>query len=193
MSAGGTNLTWIRKEPIVPSVVEPSDSHEQGGPHLEPWSKGDLPLLTRILSDPQLMRLVGGPEGSEKIAERQLDYERAGSRQFKIVAASTGDGVGWAGYWELAWRDERVFEVGWFVLPGFQRRGIGSRATTLIIAKAAAERRRRFLHAFPSVDNDASNALCQGVGFALRGACDFEYPEGHLMRCNDWRLDLFAR
>ena len=22
--------------------------------------------------------------------------------------------------------------------------------------------------------------------------CDFEFPPGHHMRCNDWRLDLFA-
>jgi hypothetical protein len=22
---------------------------------------------------------------------------------------------------------------------------------------------------------------------------DFEYPAGHLMRCNDWQLDLFER
>jgi hypothetical protein len=23
-------------------------------------------------------------------------------------------------------------------------------------------------------------------------ACDVEYPAGHWMRCNDWRLDLLA-
>jgi hypothetical protein len=26
--------------------------------------------------------------------------------------------------------------------------------------------------------------------FTLVGACDFEYPPGHVMRCNDWRFDL---
>jgi hypothetical protein len=30
------------------------------------------------------------------------------------------------------------------------------------------------------------------VGFELLGEYDFEYPPGHLMRCNDWRLDLNA-
>lgn len=48
------------------------------------------------------------------------------------------------------------------------------------------------LHAFPSVQNAPSNALCHRLGFTLRGACDFEYPAGSgaVMRSNDWRLDL---
>ena len=48
----------------------------------------------------------------------------------------------------------------------------------------------RFLHAFPSVANAASNAVCRKVGFVELGECDFEYPAGHPIRCNDWRLDL---
>ena len=50
----------------------------------------------------------------------------------------------------------------------------------------------RSLHAFPSVGNAASNALCHRLGFTLRGPCDFEYPAGSglLMRSNDRRLDL---
>jgi len=31
-----------------------------------------------------------------------------------------------------------------------------------------------------------------GSGFTLLEECEFEYPKGSLMRCNDWRLDLFA-
>jgi RimJ/RimL family protein N-acetyltransferase len=46
--------------------------------------------------------------------------------------------------------------------------------------------------AYPGVDNAASNAICRKLGFTLLGAEDFEYPPGHLMRCNDWRLDLRA-
>jgi hypothetical protein len=36
----------------------------------------------------------------------------------------------------------------------------------------------------------ASNALCSRIGFLLVEACDFEYPPGSTMRCNDWRLEL---
>ena len=85
----------------------------------------------------------------------------------------------------------REIELAWSVLPAFQGRGIARAATAEVIALAAADGRRRFLHAFPSVDNAPSNAICRKLGFELLGEHDFEYPKGHWMRCNDWRLTLF--
>jgi len=126
------------------------------------------------------------------IAERQTRYERPDSKQFKIVDEATGEGVGWVGYWERDWHDEQVYEICWSVLPAFQGQGIAGSATREAIAMAKSERTRRFLHAYPSVDNAPSNAICHKHGFALLGPCDFEYPMGSSMRCNDWRLDLFA-
>lgn len=159
---------------------------------LEPWGKADLPLLHKLLGDPVMMEHLGGPESPEKLAERQARYEQPGSRQFKIVDAATGEGVGHVGYWERDWRDQPVYETGWSVVPAFQGRGIAGAATREVIAKARAEGERRYLHAFPSVDNPPSNAICRKLGFVLQGPCDFEYPKGRLMRCNDWRLDLWA-
>jgi hypothetical protein len=49
------------------------------------------------------------------------------------------------------------------------------------------------MHAFPSVDNGPSNAICKKLGFILLGEEDFEYPKGSFMRSNDWRLDLSDR
>lgn len=61
------------------------------------------------------------------------------------------------------------------------------------MTKAAAEEgSHRTLHAFPGVDNAASNALCRKAGFTLLEAREFEYPKGHWMRCNDWSLGLCA-
>jgi hypothetical protein len=34
--------------------------------------------------------------------------------------------------------------------------------------------------------------VCRKAGFELVGECDFEYPKGHPIRCNDWRYDLTA-
>jgi RimJ/RimL family protein N-acetyltransferase len=111
---------------------------------------------------------------------------------FKIVDEVTEEAVGSVGYWERSWRGERVYEIGWSVLPAFQGRGIASIATAQAIAKAKSERKHRFLHAFPSVDNGPSNAICRKLGFTLVEESEFEFPKGHFMRCNDWRLDLFA-
>jgi RimJ/RimL family protein N-acetyltransferase len=166
---------------------------ERGGVRLEPWRRGDLPLLEQLLGDPAMMEHLGGPEPPEKIAQRQARYEKLGSRMFKIVDEVTGEAAGWVGYWPRTWRGADVFEMGWSVLPAFQGRGIAGSAAAQAIARARAEGTRRFLHAFPSVDNAASNAICRKLGFTLMAECDFEYPPGQVMRSNDWRVDLQPR
>jgi RimJ/RimL family protein N-acetyltransferase len=162
--------------------------------HLEPWEEGDEPLLHKLLGDPAMMEHLGGAESAEKIAERHQRYLKLGDgeRMFKVV---TGDGepVGSVGYWENDHFDEPVYETGWFVLPAFQGQGIAAAATRQAIERAAAERRNRWLHAFPSVTNPASNAICRKLGFELvEEAMEFEYPKGHLLVVNDWRLELFG-
>jgi RimJ/RimL family protein N-acetyltransferase len=161
---------------------------------LEPWGKDDLPLLRRIMGDPAMTEHLGGPETEEKLAERQARYEREGDpgsgRMFKIIDESTGEPAGSVGYWEKEWRGGTVYETGWSVLPGFQGRGIAAAATRQLIEAARAENRHRYLHAFPSIENAPSNAICRKLGFELLEERDFEYPPGNRLRCNDWRLDL---
>jgi RimJ/RimL family protein N-acetyltransferase len=159
---------------------------------LEPWGKGDLPLLERLLGDPAMTEHLGGPESPEQLAARQARYELPESRMFKIVDDASGEAVGSVGYWERTWRGEDVLEIGWSVLREFQGRGLAGLATAQAIGLARAERARRYMHAFPAVDNGPSNAICRKLGFTLLGEDDFEYPPGTLMRCNDWRFDLRA-
>jgi RimJ/RimL family protein N-acetyltransferase len=159
---------------------------------LEPWGSGDLPLLERLMGDPRMTEHLGGPETLDKLRERQDRYERleGGDRMFKIVDAASGAGVGSVGFWSKDWREQQVYEVGWMVVPEFQGRGIAVAATARAIELAKRDDRHRFMHAFPNVDNAPSNAICRKLGFELLEACDFEYPKGHHMTCNDWRLDL---
>jgi RimJ/RimL family protein N-acetyltransferase len=160
---------------------------------IEPWGEGNIGLLEQCLMDPEMMRHLGGPETAEKVAERQAKYEQPGSRQFKIVDEATGEGAGWVGYWDRNdWRGEDVFETGWAVIPAFQGRGFAGAATAQLLEVARSEQTRRFVHAFPSVENGASNAICRKVGFELLGVYEFEYPKGSFMQCNDWRFDLFG-
>lgn len=161
---------------------------------LTPWGAGDLPLLERLLGDPRMTEHLGGPESPERLRERQARYERLtdGDRMFKIVDRHSGTGLGSVGYWTREWRGEPVHEVGWSVLPECQGRGIATAATARAIELARADGRRRFIHAFPNVDNGPSNAICRKLGFALLEAREFEYPKGQWMTCNDWRLDLRA-
>jgi RimJ/RimL family protein N-acetyltransferase len=155
---------------------------------LEPWGPADRPLLDVLLGDPAMTEHLGGPETAEQLDRRQSRYEVPGSRQYKIVV--DGQAVGWVGYWEKDWQNEPVWETGWAVAPALQGRGVATTAMQALLVVISAEAESRAVHAFPSVDNPPSNAVCRKVGFQLDGEFDFEYPPGHPLRCNDWVLGL---
>lgn len=161
---------------------------------LRPWSEQDLQLLTQ-LNAPAMTEFLGGPESEEKVLHRHRRYlQDAASptpRIFKIVLQPEGFSAGNVLYWEKSWRSEPVWECGWGVLPDFQGQGIAGNAMFMLLEKARSERLHRFMHAFPSVANVSSNALCRKLGFVLIEECDFEYPPGQTMLCNDWRLELW--
>lgn len=142
------------------------------------------------MGDPAMTEFLGGPESPEKLADRQRRYAEPGSGMFKIVDVETGTGVGSVGFWDREWQGETVFETGWSVIPAFQGQGIAVEATRQAIDLAREAGTRRWIHAFPKVVNDASNAICRKLGFELLGEHDFEYPPGTQIRCNDWRFDL---
>jgi RimJ/RimL family protein N-acetyltransferase len=161
---------------------------------IEPWGPGDLPLLKRTMGDAAMTEHLGGPETDAKLADRHIKYQKlAGSgegRMFKIVDDATGESIGSVGYWDKEWDGGTVYEIGWFVVLEAQGRGIATIATAQAMAKAKSDGKHRYVHAFPSVTNPASNAICKKLGFELLGSMDFEFPPGNPMRCNDWRYDL---
>jgi RimJ/RimL family protein N-acetyltransferase len=101
--------------------------------------------------------------------------------------------VGSVGYWQTFWNEKNVYEIGWSVLPSFQGKGIATIAVKLAIDKASSENKYKYMHAFPSIDNPGSNAICRKVGYNFLSECEFEYPPGSFMRCNNWRLNLIGK
>ncbi|MET8900577.1 GNAT family N-acetyltransferase [Streptomyces sp. NPDC004538] len=157
---------------------------------LVPWSEGDLWLLRRTNSA-EMTAHLGGPETEEQLAARHRRYTglRPG-RMYRVTSADGAETFGSIGFWRRTWQDTEVWETGWAVLPEFQGRGLAVRAARAVREEARAEGSLRYLHAFPGVDHAASNAVCRGAGFTLLGQADFEYPKGHWIRSNDWRVDL---
>jgi RimJ/RimL family protein N-acetyltransferase len=164
---------------------------------LQPWSEGDLPLLEKLLGDPDMMIHLGGPESREQILRRHIRYVRlpqdGTDHMFKVVWGPDGEGVGNVGYWRKTWRDQAIYEMGWLVLPEYQGRGIATQAAAAVLEHAHRKPGYRFMHAFPSVANPASNAICRKLGFALVEECRVEYPPGRSMTVNDWRFDLLQK
>lgn len=160
---------------------------------LEPWDDRG-PFFERRANIPEMQAFLGGVEPDEAILarhERFLAAARTGTGAgFLILLDGEPDPVGSIGYWDREWDGETVYELGWKVLPGFQGRGLAVGATVAALQRAAATGRHRWAHAYPRVDNAASNAVCRKAGFTLLRETGFEYPKGTPIRCNDWRADL---
>jgi RimJ/RimL family protein N-acetyltransferase len=159
---------------------------------LRPHGADDLWLQRRFMGDPRMTEHLGGPETEEQIVRRHERYlamtEPADGQMFVVEIGPDHTPAGGVGYWPREAEGETEWETGWFVLPEFQGRGIASAATRLAIEAAWATARRP-VHAYPNVENGASNAICRKVGMRLLGAESFEYPKGHWMTCNDWVID----
>ena len=166
------------------------------------WSSEDLPLLVR-LNAPEMTEHLGGPETEEQVLLRHQRYvavARSGIFRdssterrafvYKAVLEPDGVGVGSVNFWERKWKGEQVYEMGWGVVPEHQGRGIASAAVMQAVELARATKVRAAVHAFPSVENAPSNAICRRVGFELLGTTEFEYPKGHWMIGNDWQMTL---
>ena len=158
------------------------------------WAAEDLPLLHQLLGDPSMTEHLGGPESAEQIARRHERYlhlvDLSDDRMYAILVGPELEPAGSVGYWEKEWQDKTVYETGWSVLPAFQGKGIATKATEAVLAILRVAPKHHYVHAFPSVANAASNAICRKTGFTLMGEHAFEYPKGHWMHCNDWRFDL---
>jgi RimJ/RimL family protein N-acetyltransferase len=155
------------------------------------WQESDLDLLF-LMNAPEMMEHLGGSESEEQIFarhKRYLELEPKG-RMFSIQMLPHFDSVGSVGYWESIWQDKPIYEIGWSVLPAYQGKGIAKLAVIEAIANAREQKKYHFMHAFPSIDNPASNAICRNLGFTLVSKCRFEYPPGNMMNCNDWCLNL---
>lgn len=156
------------------------------------WSENDLELL-HAANTPEMTAHLNGPETEEQIVERQARYLRlveSGEARMFVIEDAAGASLGSIGYWRVDWRDEPALETGWFVRPEAQGRGVASKALALLIDDARAHRGdRRFLTAFPGVDNPASNGVCRRNGFALVGTKTEEFRGADLTE-NEWVLDL---
>ncbi|WP_181905870.1 GNAT family N-acetyltransferase [Microbacterium bovistercoris] len=159
---------------------------------LRPWSAGDLGLL-QAANTPEMTAHLNGPETEQQVIDRHAKYLRLwqeGTARTFVIVDEQGHPLGSIAHWGAEWRDQPVREAGWFVLPEAQGRGVSSRAIELLIDDVLQHRgEARYLAAFPSVDNAASNGVCRHGGFTLMGTKTEEF-RGADLTLNEWVLDL---
>lgn len=158
---------------------------------LRRWSVGDLGLL-RLANTPEMTAHLNGVESEQQLLDRNARYLRlweAGEARMFVIEDDERP-LGSIGFWNVEWRDEPALETGWFVVPEAQGRGVASRALGLLIDDARQHRgERRFLTAFPAVENAGSNGVCRRNGFEMVGTFTDTFRDAELTM-NEWVLDL---
>jgi len=161
---------------------------------IEKWDERGLDLLRRC-NTPAMTEYIGGPESEQKLLlrhQRYLGYWNGGEKAWPFQAFVGDDVAASLSFWESEWDGQEVYEAGWATVPEFQGRGVATKALTLVLEHARQANAHRWVVAFPSRDNAASNAVCRRAGFQMFGPCEVEYPPGTTMESNDWRFDLRA-
>ena len=174
-------------------MVDPKAHPVSPGVTLRPWSASGLDLLRRC-NVPEMMLHLGGPESDEALVARNEKYlalwQSGEAHKFQVFADDASDPVAMVGYWDSIWRESPILEMGWSTAPEHQGKGYATRAIVAALEYASQSGAPREMHAFPSVENLPSNAVCRKAGFILAGESEFEYPPGDKMQCNDWVYDL---
>lgn len=159
---------------------------------IRPWTAGDLELL-RAANTPEMTAHLNGVESEQQLFDRNARYLRlweAGEARMFVIEDEHRRSLGSIGFWNVEWRGEPALETGWFVLLEAQGRGVASLGLGLLIDDARQHRAgRRFLTAFPSVENAGSNGVCRRAGFEMVGTVTDEF-RGAALTMNEWVFDL---
>ena len=100
------------------------------------------------------------------------------------------EGVGIVGYWHHEWQGEPALEAAGRSRPSTAGRASPRPRRRALLDAARAAGETLPVHAYPRVDNPASNAVCRKAGFRLLGAGDFEVAPGRVLHTNDWVAEL---
>ncbi len=160
--------------------------------HLQTLTAADEELTVRLECDPVIMQHIGGPRPETDVRaahKRRLALMEKGQAHMYTVVGNAGQVLGTIGIWKIGWMGPHTYEMGWFVLPEHQGKGIATQAGRLLIAWAAAHPDIGIIHAYPAVTNLASNAVAHKIGMKNMGEFDNEGFAG-ILRCNDWMIEL---
>ncbi|KUH40728.1 MULTISPECIES: GNAT family N-acetyltransferase [Streptomyces] len=161
-------------------------------------SPDDVDVYVRMRCDPVMMAGLGGPLPREGIADkvrRDIEQASADLAWIKMIVpdpATPEKVAGTVTLWSHdagdAEGDGPVSEIGWMVLPEFQRQGWGKRAVRALLEQARDQNRWGVVHAFPATTNAASNGICRSVGFRFLSEVDMTFA-GRAFKANHWTVD----
>jgi ribosomal-protein-alanine N-acetyltransferase len=141
------------------------------------WTADDLPLALALWGNADVTRLIGGPLAPDAV-ERRLRAEMAtlaaNRVQYWPIFVLDGDVfAGCAGLRPYRLED-RVYELGFHLLPSHWGRGLATEAASAVVAFAFGEIGAAALFAGHHPDNAVSRHVLEKLGF--RFTHDEHYP-----------------
>ncbi len=137
---------------------------------LRPWAPADAPVLAAAWADPEIARWTGVPPRRDQAAAARWiagDADRrARGLSLDLVVVEEGAVVGEVGLADFQCPARRA-QIGWWTAESHRRRGIASRAATLVAEWAVTELDLEVLEARCQADNPASGAVARTAGFRL--------------------------
>ena len=142
----------------------------------------DADALAIVLCDPVAMRWYPRPyshvEVDDWIARNRARYDDDGFGLWAVEWIKDGSFVGDCGLVMQSLEETRVVEVGYHVLPAWQRRGIATEAALACRDYARDVLQVGKLYAFVRPENEASRRVAAALGMRVekslvRGAGDF--------------------
>ena len=156
---------------------------------LRPYLAADAALTEALETDPVVKRHLGGvlsPAGARAVHRERMAGILAGDRYWVV---EDPEPAGITGVWSTPFGAGLIHEVGWMLLPAFHGRGLGRSVAAEVVARARGDAGERALHAFPALDNPASNAICRALRFERVDDVDLDYA-GRPIRCAHWVLPV---
>ncbi|HEU5473219.1 MAG TPA: GNAT family N-acetyltransferase [Actinophytocola sp.] len=165
---------------------------------LRPYSLDDLEPCVEHCSDPESLAWTtipspyGVDEGIEWITRQVPRFWAEGSGLEFAIEAEHADGVRrFAGGVTLRPRPDGIAEIGFAVHPGARRRGVVTRAITLLVDWGFAERGVEVVIWFAYVGNWGSRRAVWRCGFSFDGRVEKLLPQ-HGIRRDTWVASLRA-
>ena len=134
------------------------------------FKKSDALVFFQIRSNEEVMKYMDTyiheklEDAEEYIAGGQRAFENKTMLNWAIIEQSSGEMIGYFGFWRLDRKNCRG-EIGYALLPAFQRKGYMREAMRTLIAFSFDELNLHSIEANVNPENEASMQLLEQFGF----------------------------
>jgi RimJ/RimL family protein N-acetyltransferase len=161
----------VSRDASAPRIVRPREPLRDGMTALRAWRQDDIPALTRLCRDAEIVRFIGVPENysdtdaRDYITSREESLRAGVSVDFAIAEASAdGALLGSISLMRFAWPDRRA-EVGYWLGAPARGHGHATRAVGLICRWGFRELGLERIELLAATINGASQRVAERAGF----------------------------